>query len=57
MWVNDCLLVGDRSEIDKVLVDIRKHFKIVESKSLDNYLSCEIKVNKGGKEPGYVNRI
>ena len=49
MWVDDCLQVGKWEEIDKVLIDIRKHFKIVENETLDDYLSCKIKVDQEGK--------
>ena len=49
MWVDDCLLVGKRKEIDEALIDIKKHFKIVENETLDDYLSCKIKVDQEGK--------
>ena len=48
MWVDDCFLVGKRSDIDDAVRDIEKHFKIVKNETLDDYLSCEIQVNKEG---------
>ena len=49
MWVDDCLMIGKSDEIDNAIKDIKQHFKIVESNSLDDYLSCEIKIDKEGK--------
>ena len=49
MWVDDCLLIGKRREIDIAVEDIKKHFKVTETDNMDDYLSCEIQVDKEGK--------
>ena len=46
VWVDDCLIVGNDAEIQQVLKDIKKHFNITTKETLDDYLSCEILINR-----------
>jgi len=47
IYVDDCLLMGDRPAVDKAIEDIQKGgFKIKLEDTMGDYLSCNIKFNK-----------
>ena len=49
IYVNDLLIIRDDSDINKVIDDIKKHFKVKVEENLKDYLSCEISFDKNMK--------
>ena len=41
MWADDCLMIEERKEIDVVLIEIKKEFKIKAEESLSDWLDVE----------------
>jgi hypothetical protein len=51
IWVDDTLLVGDTRAIKKTIADLKgKGFTLKIENDLDDYLSCEIKIDRGKKK-------
>jgi len=51
IWVDDTLLVGDMKAINKTIADLEgKGFTLKVENDLDDYLSCEIKIDRGRKK-------
>ena len=51
IWVDDTLLVGDTKAIKKTIEDLKeKGFTLKVEHDLDDYLSCEIKIDRGRKK-------
>ena len=46
LYVDDLLIIGDDADIDEVIADIEKHFKVKVEENLKDYLSCEIRLMK-----------
>ena len=46
MYVDDCLLIGHKEDIEEVVIAIQKTFKIKREETLSDYLSCEIVIDK-----------
>ena len=42
LYVDDVLIIGDEQDIDVVIKDIEKHFKVKIKGDLKDYLSCKI---------------
>ena len=56
VWVDDSLLVGDQRAIEKTIQDLKKEgFSLKEDGSLDDYLSCEITMDKM-KNIGWIHQ-
>ena len=56
VWVDDSLLVGDKKAIDMAVQDLKNEgFSLKEDGSLDDYLSCEITMNKD-KTVGWIHQ-
>jgi len=56
IWVDDSLLVGDQKAIDKTIEDLkRKGFTLKVEGSLQDYLSCEITLDKD-KGVGWIHQ-
>jgi len=50
IWVDDSLLVGNKNAIEETINDLKKEgFTLKVEGSLHDYLSCEIKIDKGRK--------
>ena len=46
IYVDDCLLIGDKKAIEQAITDIKATgFKLKEDGSLEDYLSCEVTIN------------
>ena len=43
IYVDDCLVIGDKEEVRQAIENIKSVFKIKEKGTLDDYLGCEIK--------------
>ena len=50
LYVDDLLIIGDEQDIDLVIKDIKKHFKVKIEGDLKDYLSCEIQFSADGKK-------
>ena len=51
IWVDDTLMVGDEKGIIKTINDLKKKgFTLKIEEELDDYLSCEIKINREKKK-------
>ena len=50
LYVDDLLIIGSEQDMDVVIKDIEKHFKIKIEGDLKDYLSCEIRFSKDGKQ-------
>ena len=50
LYVDDLLIIGDEQDIDVVIQDIKKHFKVKIEGVLKDYLSCEIRFSANGKK-------
>ena len=51
IWVDDTLLVGDTKAIKKTIADLKeKGFTLKVENDLDDYLSCEIKIDRARKK-------
>jgi len=51
IWVDDTLLVGDTKAITKTITDLKqKGFTLKVENDLDDYLSCEIKIDRAKKK-------
>ena len=50
LYVDDLLIIGDEKDIDLVIKDIKKHFKVKIEGDLKDYLSCGIQFSKDGKK-------
>ena len=46
LYVDDLLIIGSEEDINIVIGDIKKYFKVKIEGDLRDYLSCEIKFNK-----------
>ena len=46
VYVDDCLVVGDKSEVERTIQEIKDVFNIKEKGTLDDYLGCEIKFDE-----------
>ena len=46
VWVDDCLIIGEEGDVKQTLMDFKEHFNITTKDTLEDYLSCEIDVNK-----------
>ena len=42
LYVDDLLIIRDDADIDEVIADIEKHFKVKVKENLKDYLSCKI---------------
>ena len=50
IWVDDTLLVGDKKAIESTIEDLKKKgFTLKVENDLDDYLSCEIKIDRKQK--------
>ena len=49
IYVDDLLIIGDDCDINEVINDIKKHFKVKVKDNLKDYLSCEICFDKNMK--------
>ena len=50
LYVDDLLIIGSEQDIEIVINDIEKHFKVKIEGDLKDYLSCEIRFSKDGKQ-------
>jgi len=56
IWVDDTLLVGDMKAIKKTITDLKvKGFTLKVENDLDDYLSCEIKIDRD-KKKGWIHQ-
>ena len=46
LYVDDLLIIGNDVDIDEVIADIEKHFKVKVEENLKDYLSCEIRFDE-----------
>ena len=46
IWVDDCLIVGTKEDVDETIELFKQQFKTTEESTLNDYLSCEIILNK-----------
>ena len=46
LYIDDLLIIGDDADIDKVIADMEKHFKVKVKENLKDYLSCKIRFNE-----------
>ena len=50
LYVDNLLIIGDEQDINLVIKDIEKHFKVKIEGDLKDYLSCEIRFSADGKK-------
>ena len=43
MYVDDCLIIGPKNDVDKCLIDIERFFDIKKSNQIDTFIGCKIK--------------
>ena len=49
IYVDDLLIIRDDIDINKVIDDIKKLFKVKVEENLKDYLSCKIRINENMK--------
>ena len=55
IWVDDCLFVGHNREIQRAIEQLKEHFKLKIEEQVDDYLSCEILIDKKQKK-GWIGQ-
>jgi hypothetical protein len=56
IYVDDCLMVGDKAAIDDAIAGLKKSgFNLKEDGSLQDYLSCEVTLSKDKKQ-GWIHQ-